>query len=67
MDIKNDPTLARGDMVATKDGMLAVVGRNQNGPQFAKVNESRLNTPQDRSQVADSPNRRSRSVSRDDL
>jgi hypothetical protein len=63
MDIKDDPTLARGDMVATKDGMLAVVGRNHNGPQFAKVNDSRASTP-DRRQVADNPNRRSRSVSR---
>jgi hypothetical protein len=42
---------------------MAVVGRNQNGPQFAKVDESRL-SPRDRSQVADTPNRRSRSVSR---
>jgi hypothetical protein len=63
MDIKDDPTLARGDMVVTKGGLMAVVGRNQNGPQFAKVDESRLN-PRDRSQVADTPNRRSRSVSR---
>ena len=64
MDIKDDPTLARGDMVATKDGLMAVVGRNQNGPQFAKVDESRLSPPRDRGQVADNPNRRSRSVSR---
>ena len=42
MDIKDDPTLARGDMVATKDGLMAVVGHNQNGPQFAKVDESRV-------------------------
>lgn len=64
MDIKDDPTLARGDMVATKDGLMAVVGRNQNGPQFAKVDDSRLSPPRDRGQVADSPTRRSRSVSR---
>lgn len=64
MSIKDDPTLARGDMVATKDGLVAVVGHNQNGPQFAKVDESRLNQSRDRSQVADTPNRRSRSVSR---
>jgi hypothetical protein len=63
MDIKDDPTLVRGDMVTTKDGLMAVVGHNQNGPQFAKVNESRL-SPRERSQVADSPNRRGRSVSR---
>ena len=65
MDIQDDPTLARGDMVMTQDGLMAVVGRNQNGPQFAKVDESRLSPPaRERSQVADSPNRRSRSVSR---
>ena len=65
MDIQDDPTLARGDMVMTQDGLMAVVGRNQNGPQFAKVDESRLSPPpRERGQVADSPNRRSRSVSR---
>ena len=41
VNINNDPTLARGDMVSTKDGLVAVVGRDQNGPQFAKVDETR--------------------------
>lgn len=41
LDINSDPTLVRGDMVATRDGLVAVIGRDHNGPQFAKADKTR--------------------------
>src|SRR4051812_40881270 len=41
IDVKDDPTLARGDIVATQQGLVAVSGRDGNGPQFTAVDSSR--------------------------
>ena len=40
IDINNDPTLARGDLIATKEGLVSVTGRDQNGLRFTKVDNA---------------------------
>ncbi len=53
LDVKDDPTLARGDIVATKQGLVAVTGRDQSGPLFTKVSDYRGFSSRDRDRLAD--------------
>ena len=41
-DVKNDPTLRPGDIISTKDGLLAYTGRSAQGAAFAPVNPATL-------------------------
>jgi Protein of unknown function (DUF2865) len=41
-DVKNDPTLRPGDIVSTKEGLLAYTGRNGATASFAPVNPATL-------------------------
>jgi len=41
-DVKNDPTLRPGDIVSSKDGLLAYTGRSAQGSAFAPVNPATL-------------------------
>jgi hypothetical protein len=38
---KDDPTLQRGDVIATGNGMMAVSGKAENGPQFTSADNYR--------------------------
>jgi Protein of unknown function (DUF2865) len=42
LDVRNDPTLRPGDMVATKDGMVSFTGRSGPGASFTPVNPATL-------------------------
>jgi hypothetical protein len=54
IDISKDPTLSRGDLVATEDGLAAVTGRDQNGLQLSKVDQRGV-SPRERRQSAGTP------------
>jgi hypothetical protein len=41
IDIKDDPTLQRGDLVATANGLMAVNGKGEDGPQMTPVQNYR--------------------------
>jgi hypothetical protein len=41
-DVKRDPTLRPGDIVSTKEGLLAYTGRSQQGATFTPVNPATL-------------------------
>ena len=41
-DVKNDPTLRPGDIVSTKDGLLAYTGKSGQGAVFTPVNPATL-------------------------
>ena len=41
LDVKSDPTLQRGDAIATRDGMKVVSGRTENGAQLTTADEYR--------------------------
>jgi Protein of unknown function (DUF2865) len=41
-DVKNDPTLRPGDIVSTKDGLLAYTGKSGHGAAFTPVNPATL-------------------------
>jgi hypothetical protein len=41
-DVKRDPTLRPGDIVSTKEGLLAYTGRSQEGAAFTPVNPATL-------------------------
>ena len=41
-DVKRDPTLRPGDIVSTKEGLLAYTGRSQQGAAFTPVNPATL-------------------------
>ncbi len=41
-DVKNDPTLQPGDIVSTKDGLLAYTGKSAQGAAFTPVNPATL-------------------------
>jgi hypothetical protein len=41
-DVKNDPTLRPGDIISTKEGLLAYTGRTGQGAAFAPVNPAML-------------------------
>ena len=41
-DVKNDPTLRPGDIVSTKDGLLAFTGKSGQAPAFTPVNPATL-------------------------
>jgi len=41
-DVKNDPTLRPGDIVSTKDGLMAYTGKSGQGPAFTPVNPATL-------------------------
>jgi Protein of unknown function (DUF2865) len=41
-DVKRDPTLRPGDIVSTKEGLLAYTGRSQQGAAFTPVNPAAL-------------------------
>jgi len=41
-DVKHDPTLRPGDIVSTKEGLLAYTGRSQQGAVFTPVNPAAL-------------------------
>jgi hypothetical protein len=42
LDVRNDPTLRPGDMVATKDGIVSFTGRSGPGANFTPVNPATL-------------------------
>jgi hypothetical protein len=42
LDVRNDPTLRPGDMVATKDGIMSYTGRSGTGANFTPVNPASL-------------------------
>jgi len=42
LDVRNDPTLRPGDIVATKDGMVSFTGRSGPGANFTPVNPATL-------------------------
>jgi hypothetical protein len=42
LDVRNDPTLRPGDMVATKDGIATFTGRSGPGASFTPVNPATL-------------------------
>jgi hypothetical protein len=42
LDVRNDPTLRPGDMVATKDGIMSYTGRSGVGANFTPVNPASL-------------------------
>ena len=42
LDVRNDPTLRPGDIVATKDGMVSFTGRTGPGASFTPVNPATL-------------------------
>jgi hypothetical protein len=42
LDVRNDPTLRPGDMVATKDGIATFTGRSGPGANFTPVNPATL-------------------------
>jgi hypothetical protein len=42
LDVKNDPTLRPGDIVSTKDGLLAYTGKSGKVPAFMPVNPATL-------------------------
>jgi hypothetical protein len=42
LDVKNDPTLRPGDIVSTKDGLLAYTGKSGQVPAFMPVNPATL-------------------------
>jgi hypothetical protein len=52
IELKNDPTLARGDIVATKDGLVSVAGRDADGPQFTAVATNRSVPQAERDRLA---------------
>jgi hypothetical protein len=39
--VDTDPTLQRGDVIATRSGMMAVTGKNENGVQFSSADDYR--------------------------
>jgi Protein of unknown function (DUF2865) len=41
-DVKNDPTLRPGDIISTKDGLVAFTGRTGQGAAFTPVNPATL-------------------------
>jgi hypothetical protein len=41
-DVKRDPTLRPGDIISTKEGLLAYTGRSQQGAAFTPVNPATL-------------------------
>jgi hypothetical protein len=41
-DVKNDPTLRPGDIVSTKDGLLAFTGKSGSAAAFTPVNPATL-------------------------
>ena len=41
-DVKRDPTLRPGDIISTKEGLLAYTGRSQQGAAFTPVNPTTL-------------------------
>ena len=41
-DVKNDPTLRPGDIVSTKDGLMAYAGKSGRGAIFTSVNPAAL-------------------------
>jgi len=41
-DVKNDPTLRPGDIISTKDGLLAFTGRSESTATFTPVNPATL-------------------------
>ncbi len=42
LDVRNDPTLRPGDMVATRDGIMSYTGRSGAGVNFTPVNPASL-------------------------
>jgi hypothetical protein len=53
IDIKDDPTLQRGDLVATAKGLMAVTGKDANGPQLTAVQNYRGLSESARDRLAD--------------
>jgi hypothetical protein len=53
IDVNDDPTLARGDIVATKDGLVAVSGRSEGEPQFTPVSSYRGISARERDRLAE--------------
>jgi hypothetical protein len=53
IDVNDDPTLARGDIVVTKDGLVAVSGRSEGEPQFTPVSSYRGISARERDRLAD--------------
>jgi hypothetical protein len=53
LDVNSDPTLQRGDVVVTSDGVKAVSGRTENGAQFTSADAYRGFSQRDRKQLVD--------------
>ena len=53
IDIKDDPTLQRGDLVATANGLMAVTGKDADGPQLTAVQNYRGLPQSARDRLAD--------------
>jgi hypothetical protein len=53
LDPKEDPTLQRGDMVATAKGLMAVTGKGDDGPQLTPVQDYRGLPKSTRDKLAD--------------
>lgn len=41
-DVRNDPTLHAGDLISTKNGLVAYAGNSAQGPIFTQVNAAKL-------------------------
>jgi hypothetical protein len=64
LDVKEDPTLVRGDIVVTEKGMMSVTGRDANGLQGVAVNTDRTVPARQRDQVAETRSSRPSRTSR---
>jgi hypothetical protein len=53
VDVNSDPTLRRGDVVATKEGMMVVSGKTATGAQFTAADSYRGLSEQQRRKLAD--------------
>jgi len=53
IDIKDDPTLQRGDLIATASGLMAVTGKGADGPQLTAVQNYRGLSESTRDKLAD--------------
>jgi hypothetical protein len=60
MDVKEDPTLARGDIVVTQTGLASVSGRDRQGPQLTPVVASRSLSDRERDRLGESRTARER-------
>jgi hypothetical protein len=51
IDIETDPTLRRGDIVATREGMMVVSGETADGPQLTAAKDYRGISRNEREQL----------------